>query len=398
MRGFSLIFAFAAGLAPAGGWAGPDLSEAQTEAGFAFECPGSGQCAGQAADSLKLTECFSRLLSKECRDVPKKHRMTCGRDGSLADYAQGAGQSVFSCGEYLLSSAEFLFELARGALQFSAAVAFDSEARGEAANYLSSAKNYLSIEFYRAWKEAEGTKAERLLKAAASLAGDSFSAMFSWLRQFVSEQHASFMCYSGSAQTAILCSVLAGLAIPVPGSSMFSSIAAGLKAGKLSSKTAKLLKKTVDNSMGAFRSGGGARFKGKALSGKGLKAASSRIYADMSQRLIQASKNMPKSVQKEVSELFSKANAKAIQLRLEGAARAAAKGSSLSSAAFLAAAAGALTSYRIYLSKDTAEFVTKEISDQMSTAYVGSLLEESGEGGAGGSGGEGGPELPSAMP
>ena len=95
--------------------------------------------------------------------------MTCEETDSLGDYAKSAGQSVLLCGEYLLDSADFLWELLQGVLKFSAASIFDSKMREKNAESLLSMKNYLAIEFYKAYRESEGTKAEKFLAAFAVL-------------------------------------------------------------------------------------------------------------------------------------------------------------------------------------------------------------------------------------
>ena len=369
-------------LAPAVFWpaGAAEASGHHTEAGFSFECPDCGRDSDQMAKSFKLAECLGKALSKECQEVPKKHRMACGgKAGSFADYTAAAGGSFLSCGEYLLDSAEFLLEIIWGALKFSAGLALDSEAREGAAGYLLSAKNYLAIEFFKAYREEKGGKAERLLKAAASLAGDSFDSMMAWVKNFVQRQYSSFMCYSGAAQTAIICSVAASLAIPLPGGSLFSAISAGLKTGRISAEAAKAAKKAAGASMSALNKGKAVRLKGGSLSGKKLKALSSRIYQDASQRIRAASKNMPRSVQREVSRLFAESGSAAMRARLEGALKAAAKRKNISAAALAAAAAGALIPYRVFLSKETSALVAKEVSDQMSTAYVMELIEKEAE-------------------
>ena len=372
MTALRLILAFPFLLASAAADSRPaaPILEIQTEAGFLCERADCGRGPDKTAGYLKLTECLSKARSKKCMEIPKEHRMTCGGDSSFMSYASAARESFLSCGEYLLDSVEFFWELLKSAMEFSAAIISDPKAREGTADYFASIKNYLAIEFFKAYREEEGTKTERLLKAAAVLAGDSFSAMFSWIKNFIKGQYSSFVCFSGAAQAAILCSVAVGLAIPLPGGSLFSTLSAGLRTGQISAKATKLLKKTVDDSIGSLK-----RKKTSPLSGKRLKAAASRAYQDISQRILSASKSMPKSVQNEIAGLFSKSNAKAAQLRLESALRAAARSKNITAASLTVSMAGALTSYRIFLSKQTSEFVAKEVSDQITTAYVKGLFQ-----------------------
>ena len=351
------------------------VSKSQTEAGFSVECTNCGRGPDQTENLVNLTECLNKMLSAECQNVPKEHRMTCEEDTSFRDYAKGAGQSLLSCGEYLMDSTEFLLELLWTAVKFSTDMVFDPEAGKEAAEYFSSIKNYLAIEFFKSYRSAKGTKTEKLLKTIADLAGDSLGSLLSWIKNFIHEQYSSFICYNGTAQTAILCSVVAGMAIPLPGGSVFSAISVGLKTGQLSLKTTNLLKKTVDSSMSGFKNNS-IRSKGGRLSGKKLKSAADRAYRDISQRILSASKNMPKAVQNEVSLLFSKSNTPALKSKLKDAIRTTFQSGNISAAALVLTVAGALTSYRIFLSKQTTEFVTKEVADTMTTAYTKELLEE----------------------
>ena len=359
----------------AGGKQAGAVSPSQTEARFSIECAACGRGADQKTGLFNLTECLNKMLSKECQSVPKKHRMTCEEDSSFGDYAKSAGQSILSCGEYLMDSAEFLFELLWSAVKFSTAVVFDPNAGREVTEYFSSIKNYLAIEFFKSYRSAEGTKTEKFLKTIADLAGDYLGSFLSWIKNFIHEQYSSFMCYSGTAQTAILCSVVAGMAIPLPGGSVFSAISVGLKTGQLSLKTTNLLKKTVENSMRPFKNNS-IRFKGNRLSGKKLKSAADRAYRDISRRILSASKNMPKAVQNEISTLFLQSNAQALKSKLKDAIKTTVQSGNISAATLTLTVAGALTSYRVFLSKQTTELVTKEVADTMTTTYVKELLEE----------------------
>ena len=349
----------------------PTKAGPHTEAGFSVTCAGCGTDPDPKAQSLNnLTECLAHL--KECQDVPEEHRMTCEETDSLGDYAKSAGQSVLLCGEYLLDSADFLWELLQGVLKFSAASIFDSKMREKNAESLLSMKNYLAIEFYKAYRESEGTKAEKFLAAFADLGGDSWDALFSWIKNFIHEQAASFKCYKGTAQTAVLCSVAVGLMIPIPGSSFFSSLSLALKTGRLPLKTKNLLKQKTEEAMSAFKKNSGKRNPVR-LSGAKLKSTADRVYRDMSSKILSASKDMPKSLQKEVARLFSQPEA--LKSKLEIAIKK--TGGNINSVTLTAALAGVLVSYRIaLLSKESAEFVIKEAADLLSTDYVDKLLAE----------------------
>ena len=365
---FSGILSFAS-VSADGKEAAPPQSP-HTEAGFSWTCAGCEANADEAAGGFhSVSECLA-LLEEECQEIPPKHRMTCEENSSFRDYAKKAGSSVLLCGEYLIESADFMLELVWSGLKFSAASIFDSQTREENAESLVSMKNYLAIEFLKTYREAEGTKAEKFLKTVADLGGDSLESLFSWIKNFVHEQFSSFKCYNGTAQTAVLCSVAAGLMIPLPGSSFFSSASLALKTGQLSAKTKNFLRKTAEDSLSALNKGGGKKIR---LSGEKLKLAANRVYRDMSSKILAASKDMPKNVQEEVSRLF--AQKEVFRSKLESAVKK--TGGNLNSITLTAAAAGALLSYRLtLLSKETVQFVTTEAADMMSTAYVEELLAD----------------------
>lgn len=199
------------------------LLESQTEAGFISNCL---NCKTNT-ENLYLSEnqktCLQLINSEECNHVPEKDRKTC-----LKDNTETVDTSSFllQCLKETALSFKFIFDLLWYGLSSSTSWLLSSDKNiGK-----SSAKNYLLIEFYKAYLTTKGSKTERAIKAAGIVGKESFNLLWSNISNFLVSEYKGFKCYSTRAQLSLGCVFVAGLLVPIPGASAVSILKTGAKA------------------------------------------------------------------------------------------------------------------------------------------------------------------------
>ena len=233
----------------------------------------------------------------------------------------------------------------------------DSETRDTASDYLASLKNYTVIEFYKAYAEAKGKKKERLLQAAMEVGGDAFNKIWAGVSHFYTDHIEIFNCYNNAIKSGLVCSMVLGFVIP--GGTIASILKQGTKISLQATKTTQSLAKAAMRNMKKKRV--------KALSPVEIKKIALDLQSTVRNRILTSTNNIPYKVRTELTQLLNKLNPKSFQSQLEKAI----KEKNPESPQFPTFVAGMLMSQTgILLSKESSQFIIKEITDTLATSYA----------------------------
>ena len=339
----------------------PNPNSLKTEAGFIENCTGNCKPNNALKDITDYHQCLAKRDSERCQKISKEERMTCHMEGSSSmDYIKSGKQAVISCIENFGYSFVFLFKLAWNAIQVAASMITDSETRETTANYFSSVKNYSVIEFYKAYRDAEGGKIERLLEAVMSVAGDALNRIWTRASHFYTNLTETFSCYNGPIQSGLICSMVLGYLIP--GGTVMNILTQAVRAGKISaqaSKTTHSLAKTALENV--------KRQSIKPLSSAEIRRIATSLPGTIRNRLLASTANIPGKVRTELTQFLNKINPRSLKASVEKAM----KEKNPGSPQFPTLVAGIFMSQAgVILSKEGRQFITKEIADVVTTAYA----------------------------
>ena len=345
---------------------GPFSHDTKTEAGFL-----EGNCRGDCTknniidNELKgitdYHQCLIKRNSKKCQEISEEERITCHPKGqSLTDYTKSGGQALISCIENLGYSFVFLFKLVLNAIQISTSMVIDSETRENTIGHFSSLKNYTIIEFYKAYEEAKGDKAERLLQAAMKIGGNAFNRIWAGVSNFYKEQNETFSCYSWPIQSGLICSMVLGFV--VPGGTIVNILKQGARGAKISLQATQKTKSVVKAAMENMKKKGT-----KALSATAIKKIAANLQSTIQNRILAPTTNISKNTRTELTQFFNRLNPKSLKSNIEKAM----KEKNLASPQFPTFITGVFMSNagRI-LSKESRQFIIKEIADVLATSYA----------------------------
>ena len=345
---------------------GPFSHDTKTEAGFL-----EGNCRGDCAknniidNELKgitdYHQCLVKRNSKKCQEISEEERITCHPKGqALKDYTKSGGQALISCIENLGYSFVFLFKLVLNAIQISASMITDSEARQDSIDSVSSLKNYTVIEFYRAYEEAKGDNVERLLQAAMKIGGNAFNRIWAGVSNFYKEQNETFSCYSWSIQSGLICSMVLGFV--VPGGTIVNILKQGARGAKISLQATKKTKSVVKVAIENMKKKGA-----KILSATEIKKIAANLQSTIRNRILAPTTNIPKNARTELTQFFNRLNPKSLKSNIEKAM----KEKNLASPQFPTFITGVFMSNAgMTLSKESRKFIIKEIADVLATSYA----------------------------
>ena len=332
-----------------------------TEAGFLETCTGICKRTNELQDITNYHQCLAKRDSEVCQKVPKEERMTCHTEGSSPiDYIKSGKQAVLSCMENFGYSFVFLFKLAWSAIQVAASMITDSETRETTANYLSSVKNYSVLEFYKAYREAKGGRAERLLEAVMSVAGDALSRIWTSASNFYVNLTNTFSCYNGPIQSGLICSMVLGYIIP--GGTVMSILNQAARAGKISANASKATHSLAKTALENVKRQGI-----KPLSSTEIRRIATRLPGTIRGRVLAPTANIPGKVRTELTQFLNKIDPRSLKTGIEKIM----KEKNPASPQFATLAAGLFMSQAgVILSKEGRQFLTKEIADVVTTAYA----------------------------
>ena len=348
---------------------GPFSHDTKTEAGFL-----EGNCRGDCTknniidNELKgitdYHQCLVKRNSKKCQEISEEERITCyleGQGQSFKNLKKSGGQALISCIENLGYSFVFLFKLVLNAIQISASMIIDSEARQDSIDSVSSLKNYTVIEFYKAYEEAKGNnKVERLLQAAMSIGGSAFNKLWAGVSNFYEEQDETFSCYSWPIQSGLICSMVLGFV--VPGGTIVNILKQGARGAKISLQATKKTKSVVKAAMENMK-----KKSTKALSATEIKKIAANLQSTIRNRILASTTNIPKNARTELTQFFNRLNPKSLKSNIEKAM----KEKNLASPQFPTFITGVFMSNAgMVLSKESRRFIIKEIADVLATSYA----------------------------
>lgn len=344
----------------------PPLFDEKTEAGFSINCNKGCSTESGIKNITDYHECLRKLNSSECQAVDKKQRITCEpEDTSLKSYVMEGVYTAISCVEFFGQSFAFLFKLLWSIVEFLGSLAVDTASREMSASYLSSVKNYVFIEFYKAYIKADGNELEKALQALYSVGGDNLNMFFSGISNFLEKQYDTFHCYNNVTRNGLVCSMLVGVILP--GGSLFNAIKVSRVAGQLVLQPAKDTKGLVDS----FIKDSLKRPSVKVLSKKELQSLVSSFYNKINSRIIGSSKALSRKAQNEISVLFQKLDKNTIYSFMEKPFKEAIEQGRTSSSMFPTLISGLLIANAgVILSKESHQFLIKEVSDIVATIYV----------------------------
>ena len=342
----------------------PPLLDEKTEAGFSTHCNKGCSIGNDIKNMTDYHQCLKKLNSSECQAVDKTQRMTCEpEDASLKSYVMEGVYTIFSCAEFFGQSFIFLFELLWSTIKFLGSLSVDT---GETSvSYLSSVKNYVFIEFYKAYREAEGSEMEKALQALYSVGGENLNMVFSGISNFLEKQYNAFHCYNDVTRNGLICSMLVGVILP--GGSLFNAIKVSRVAGQLALQPAKGTKGLIDS----FIKNGLKGKSVKVLSKKELQSLMSSFYNKIQSRTIGSSKALSRKAQSEISALFQKLDKNALYSFMEKPFKEAIERGRANSSVFPTLMSDLLIANAgVILSKESHQFLVKEVSDILATTYV----------------------------
>ena len=189
-------------------------------------------------ESIKQNQQCLELLSQEaCQSIPKEERKTCNKDDHLQ--LNDTASIIYKCLETTLLSYKFIFDFLWHIMLSAKSMLFDETDATHVAE--SSSKSYLFTEFYRAYRYAEGSRIERLLKAASAVGGHYFDLFWSSLQKVIENELVEFKCYKASSQVSLACSFLLGFVVPGSGVAMLlkQGVKTGVKGFKLTKNMLK---------------------------------------------------------------------------------------------------------------------------------------------------------------
>ena len=190
--------------------------------------------------STEKLECLQTISQKECKEIPAEEKRAC--DSSDEMKLSDTGSFLLKCVKDTVASYQFIFDLLWYGIKNSSSWLFESEQDTKS----SPSKNYISIEFYKAYQTSKGAKLERFLNAAKIVGKQTFMTIYSTVKNFLQTEYESFKCYNSISQFSLACVFAVSLLIPIPGSSLINVIKTGSKIG---SKTIKLPSPEVKNSL-----------------------------------------------------------------------------------------------------------------------------------------------------
>ena len=333
----------------------------KTEAGFIEACTGNCKLSDVLKDITDYHQCLTKRDSERCKKIPKEELMTCHMDGhSSIDYIKGGKQAIISCFENFGYSFVFLFKLAWSAIQVAADMITDSETRETTANYFSSVKNYSLIEFYKAYRDAEGGKIERLLEAVISVAGDALNRIWTSASNFYTNISETFSCYNGPIQSGLICSMVLGYLIP--GGTVMNILTQAIRAGKISAHASRATHSLAKTAIESVK-----RQAIKPLSSTEIRRIATSLSGTIRNRLLAPTANISQKARAELTQFLNKLNPRSLKFSIEKAM----KENNPGSPQFPTLVAGIFMSQAgIVLSKEGRQFITKEIADVVATAYA----------------------------
>ncbi len=344
----------------------PLLFNEKTEAGSSTNCDKGCSTENDIKDITDYHECLRKLNSDECQAVDKTQRITCEpADTSLQSYIMEGAYTAVSCVEFFGQSFAFLFKLLWSIVKFLGSLAVDTASREMSASYLSSVKNYVFIEFYKAYMKADGNQMEKALQALYSVGGDNLNMIFSGISDFLERQYDTFYCYNNVTRNGLICSMLVGVILP--GGSLFNAIKVSRVAGQLVLQPAKGTRGLVDSFIKDSLKGRSV----KVLSKKELQSLISSFYNKMHSRIIGSSKSLSRKAQNEIAVFVQKLDKDALYSFMEKPFREAIEQGRTGSSVFPTLVSGLLIANAgVILSKESHQFLVKEVSDILATVYV----------------------------
>lgn len=333
----------------------------KTEAGFLEACTFNCKPGDALKDMTDYHQCLAQRDSERCQKIPKEERMTCHIEGnSSIDYIKSGKQAITSCIENFGYSFVFLFQLAWKAIQVAASMITDSETRETTANYFSSVRNFTAIEFYKAYRDAEGGKLERLLAAVISVAGDALNRIWTNASHFYTNLTETFSCYNGPIQSGLICSMVLGYLIP--GGTVMNILTQAVRAGKISAQASKATHSLAKTALENVKRQGL-----KPLSSTEIRRIATSLPGTIRNRILAPTANIPEKVRTELTQFFNKLNPRSLKSSIEAVI----KEKNPGSPQFPTLVAGLFMSQAgVVLSKEGRQFITKEIADVVATAYA----------------------------
>ena len=252
----------------------------QTEAFFNPEC---SHCKSQSDFYQFVKEkrdCLKKINQEECKNIPKEEKRTCSEEDGI--HFSDMGSFISKCVKDTVLSYQFVFNLLWFAVENSVTGLFNS---GEF-NFIG--KNYISIEFYKAYNSSEGTLLEKALKASGLIAGSLLTSLWTAVTDFIHNEVTAFQCYKAYAQLSIACTFLTSLFLPGSG------VAIVLKTGAKTSRKIIKNKTAVRNALA------------KNLQLKTLTRNISAGFNDFKKITLKRSKNLTKGQRAEIQSFFQR--------------------------------------------------------------------------------------------
>ena len=195
----------------------------ETETSFPGVCTHCDSKDLQFQSIKEIQECLRNISQEECQSIPKEERENCTEEDNLK--LTDTGSIIYQCIESTLLSYTFIFDFLWHLIQGARSWIFEDEKTATK----SPSKNYIFMEFYRAYRISEGSRLQRLIKAASLVGGQQFDLFWSALRDFIHKEFISFKCYKSSSQISIACTFL--LSYMIPGSGVAMVLKKGIKTG-----------------------------------------------------------------------------------------------------------------------------------------------------------------------
>ena len=320
--------------------------ESSTEAGFSFDCPHCEE-SSQLPLQTKSLKCLQTIYSKACRSVPEKDRKTCTGKDNLK--IQDTSSLLAHCLKETILSFQLIFDLLWYGITASTSWIFDSEEDN------SSSQNYIYIEFFKAYTKAKGSKLERALKAAELVGKEAFSLIWSHVKDFLITEYNTLKCYNQKAQATMGCVFIAGLLMPIPGSSFLAIIKPTAKIG------AKLIKQPKTTS----------RHLKKSMQINSIKAHIRSQFDQIQKKVLKKSKKLSKSERNQVLQFFKSVDknklTNLIERRLQNMKTQALSREGIRNSIIASLAVG--SAYTIQLSPRVVTFVGEEITNHIAYEY-----------------------------
>ena len=322
----------------------------KTEAGFISTCSSCETSSNIFPLSQEKKNCLQMINSKDCKSIPEKDKKTCIKPDSMKSF--DTSSFLLQCAKETALSFKFIFDLLWYGLSSSTSWLLNSEQDTKK----SSANSYILIEFYKAYLTTKGSKMERAIKSAAIVGKESFNLIWSNLRNFLVSEYKSLKCYNSQAQLSLACVFIAGLFVPIPGSSLLGMLKTGVKAG---SKMIKKPKAIVNNLT-------------KIVQINSLKDYMRSSFNQMRSNILKKSKNLTQKNKEQLKEFFKTVNKENL-INSVSTKLAQSKNTVLSKDDIRNAIISSLTigsANIIYLSPKSVAVITEGMVDTLSAKYV----------------------------